>query len=291
MATISGVVIALNEAHQLHYALSTLRPWCDEVIVVDQHSEDETARIAEEMGATVYQHERTGGIADPARRFAVSKATGDWIFILDADEMIPPSLATHLRELVEPDPDIDVVLVPRANLILGRWIRHGNNWPSRHARFFRPGSLLMTDRIHKSIAPAPGTRRHKLAADPALAIWHFPGGNLSDLVRKVDRYTDIEARQAYARGRRVNGPLGLFPEAVRYFWRQYIMGRGYRDGTMGLAVAITRTYYRVLAAAKLYELPRKKARREEIRLVRERMLKRWAVDPRSEASREAPAEE
>jgi hypothetical protein len=149
----------------------------------------------------------------------------------------------------------------------------------------------MTDRIHKSIAPAPGTRRHKLAADPALAIWHFPGGNLSDLVRKVDRYTDIEARQAYAGGRRVNGPLDLFPDAVRYFWRQYIKGRGYRDGTMGLAVAITRTYYRVLTAAKLYELPRKKARKEEVRLVRERMLRRWAVDPRSEATREAPAEE
>ena len=48
MARISGVVIALNEAHQLHYALSTLVPWCDEVIVVDQHSEDETARIAED---------------------------------------------------------------------------------------------------------------------------------------------------------------------------------------------------------------------------------------------------
>jgi glycosyltransferase involved in cell wall biosynthesis len=281
MARISGVVIALNEAHQLHYALSTLLPWCDEVIVVDQHSEDDTARIAEEMGATVYQHERTGGIADPARRFAVGKATGDWIFILDADEMIPPSLAAHLRQLVEPDPAIDVVLVPRANLILGRWIRHGNNWPSRHARFFRPGSLLMTDRIHKSIEPAPGTRRRKLAADPALAIWHFPGGNLSDLVRKVDRYTDIEARQAYARGRRVDRPLELFPEALRYFWRQYVRGRGYRDGTMGLAVAITRTYYRVLTAAKLYELPRRKARAEEVRLLRERMLERWEADERS----------
>ena len=281
MARISGVVIALNEAHQLHYALSTLTPWCDEVIVVDQHSEDDTAGIAEQMGATVYQHERTGGIADPARRFAVSKATGDWVFILDADEMIPPTLATHLRSLVEPDPAIDVVMVPRANVILGRWIRHGNNWPSRHARFFRPGSLLMTDRIHKSIEPAPGTRRHQLAADPALAIWHFPGGNLSDLVRKVDRYTDIEARQAYARGRRVNGPLELFPEALKYFWRQYVRGRGYRDGTMGLAVALTRTYYRVLTAAKLYELPRKQARAEDVRQVRERLLERWTADPRS----------
>ena len=288
MARISGVIIALNEAHQLHYAISTLTPWCDEVIVVDQHSEDETASIAEELGATVYQHDRTGGIADPARRFAVNKATGDWVFILDADEMIPPTLATHLRELTADDPPIDVVLVPRANLILGRWIRHGNNWPSRHARFFRPGSLLMTDRIHKSSTPAPGTRRHKLAADPGLAIWHFPGGNLSDLVRKVDRYTDIEARQAYASGRRVNGPLDLFPEAIKYFGRQYVKGRGYRDGTMGLAVAITRTFYRVLTAAKLYELPRVKSRAAEVKLVRERLLKRWGDDPRSSAPATAP---
>jgi glycosyltransferase involved in cell wall biosynthesis len=209
MATISGVVIALNEAHQLHYALGTLLPWCDEVIVVDQHSEDDTASIATRLGATLYQHDRTGGIADPARRFAISKASGDWVFILDADEMVPPALAAELRRLADSDPDFDVVLVPRANVILGRWLRYGNNWPSRHARFFRPGSLLLTDRIHKSIAPAPGTRKHKLAADPALAIWHFPGGSLSDLVRKVDRYTDIEARQAYARGRRTHGPADL----------------------------------------------------------------------------------
>ena len=280
MAKISGVVIALNEAHQLHYALGTLLPWCDEVIVVDQHSEDDTAKIAEEMGAIVHQHDRTGGIADPARRFAVAQASGDWIFILDADEMVPPTLAAHLRELADSDPPYDVVLVPRANVILGRWLRHGNNWPSRHSRFFRPGSLLMTDRIHKSIAPAPGSRKHKLAADPGLAIWHFPGGNLSDLVRKVDRYTDIEARQAYARGKRTTSPWDLLLDAALYFWRQYLRGRGYRDGTMGLAVALTRTYYRVLTAAKLWELPHREQRAADVKALRERLLKRWNPDER-----------
>jgi len=278
VARISGVVIALDEAHQIRYALGTLLPWCDEVIVVDQHSEDDTAAIAEGIGATVYQHDRTGGIADPARRFAVGKATGDWVFILDADEMVPPTLARHLRELADRDPAFDVVMVPRANVLLGRWLRYGNNWPSRHARFFRPGSLLMTDRIHKSIEPAPGTRRHKLPADPALAIWHFPGGNLSDLVRKVDRYTDIEARQAYARGKRTHGPADLLLEAGRYLWRQYIRDRGYRDGTMGLAVALTRTYYRVLTAAKLWELPRRQARAEQVTALRDRLLARWEAD-------------
>jgi glycosyltransferase involved in cell wall biosynthesis len=273
------VVIALNEADQLHYALGTLLPWCDEVIVVDQHSEDDTAAIAERMGARVFQHDRTGGIADPARRFAVSKASGDWVFILDADEMVPPSLAEHLRAWADGGPPFDVVQVPRANVILGRWMRYGNNWPSRHARFFRPGSLLMTDRIHKSIEPVPGARVHRLAADPKLAIWHFPGGDLSDLVRKVDRYTDIEARQAYANGRRVERPIRLFTDAARYLWRQYIRDRGYRDGTMGLAVAVTRTYYRVLAAAKLWELPRREQRAREVKALRDRLLARWDGRP------------
>ena len=170
MTRISGVVIALNEAAQLHYALGTLLPWCDEVIVVDQHSDDETAAIAERMGATVFQHERTGGIADPARRFAVSKASGDWVLILDADEMVPPTLAARLRRLADSEAPYDVVLVPRANVILGRWLRFGNNWPARHARFFRPGALLLTDRIHKSIVPAPGTRRLRLPAEAGLAM-------------------------------------------------------------------------------------------------------------------------
>ena len=75
----------------------------------------------------------------------------------------------------------------------------------------------------------------------------------------MDRYTDIEARQAYARGRRTQGRGDLLLEAGLYFWRQYIRGGGYRDGTMGLAVALTRAYYRVLTAAKLWELPRQEA--------------------------------
>ena len=120
---------------------------------------------------------------------------------------------------------------------------------------------------------------HRLADKPSLAIWHFPGGNLSDLVRKVDRYTDIEARQAYANGRRVDRPVDLLTDAARYLWRQYIRDRGYRDGTMGLAVALTRTYYRVLAAAKLWELPRREKRAREVTALRERLLSRWQERP------------
>ena len=95
-------------------------------------------------------------------------------------------------------------------------------------------------------------------------------------MRKVDRYTDIEARQAYARGKRTRGPGDLSLGGRRcYFWRQYVRGGGYRDGTMGLAVALTRTYYRALAAAKLWELPRQQERAAKVRATRERLLARW----------------
>ena len=282
MARISGVMITLNEAHQVHYALGTLLPWCDEVVVVDQHSDDGTADIARSMGARVLEHERTGGMADPARRFAVGQARGDWILILDADEMVPPRLAETLRRFADEDPPVDVVMVPRANVILGRWLRYGSNWPSRHARFFRPGGAEVGERIHHSLEPARGARSHRLPADPGLAIWHFPGGDLSDLVRKVDRYTTIEARQALERGIAPVRSFDLLREAGRYLWRQYIRDRGYRDGTVGLAVALTRTYYRVLWAAKAWELPRLERRRAEVRGVRERLLARWAGEgPRS----------
>jgi glycosyltransferase involved in cell wall biosynthesis len=275
MARISGVMITLNEAHQVHFALGTLVPWCDEVVVVDQHSDDGTAEIARSLGARVLTHERTGGMADPARRFAVSQATGDWVFILDADEMVPPRLAAELRRLAESDAPVEVVMVPRANVILGRWLRYGSNWPSRHARFFRPGGASIGDRIHHSLEPARGARVERLPADPGLAIWHFPGGDLSYLVRKVDRYTTIEARQALERGVPPAGPAHLLRDAARYLWRQYIRDRGYRDGTMGLAVALTRTYYRVLTAAKIWEAPRLEARRAEVSAVRGRLLSRW----------------
>jgi hypothetical protein len=66
-------------------------------------------------------------------------------------------------------------------------------------------------------------------------------------------------------------------DAGRYLWHQYIRDRGYCDGTMGLAVALTRTYYRVLTAAKIWELPRRDARAARVRSVRDRLQTHWEI--------------
>src|SRR5450759_4249900 len=96
--SISVVINTLNEEANIAYALRSVRTWVDEIVVVDMHSDDRTREVAETYGARVYLHDRVGYV-EPARRFALAKATGDWILILDADELIPPRLARRLSDI------------------------------------------------------------------------------------------------------------------------------------------------------------------------------------------------
>jgi glycosyltransferase involved in cell wall biosynthesis len=273
VARISGVLVTLNEAHNIRYALGSLASWCDELIVVDQHSEDGTSDIAREMGAHVFDHERTG-IADPARVFAVAQSTGDWVMILDGDEMVPATLGRHLRQFVDGEPAADIVLIPFVNIHLGRWNRAGNqNWPSRKARFFRPGAVEVSGRIHASLTPRPDARKVPADATPEMAIWHFSYPSVEILMEKTDRYTTIQARQALEKGRRPSGHVKwFFGDALRYAWREYIRGRGYRDGTAGMIVTVSRIYYRFLVRAKMWDMLRTDARMRNRDRIRDRLL-------------------
>src|SRR5450759_1251360 len=89
---ISAVINTLNEERNLPFALRSVQDWVDEIVVVDMHSEDATRDIAKQYGARVFLHERLG-YADPARAFALEQAVGDWILLIDADELIPAPLS------------------------------------------------------------------------------------------------------------------------------------------------------------------------------------------------------
>jgi len=101
------------------------------------------------------------------------------------------------------------------------------------------------------------------------------------VVDKVNRYTTIEAEQALSRGepppRSARPFLG---GAARWFWGSYVRDRGYRDGTAGLVLAVSRAYYRFLRAAKMWEQPRAGEREERVTALRERILSRHvSTDP------------
>jgi glycosyltransferase involved in cell wall biosynthesis len=253
--SIAVVVNTLNEERRLPSALASVYQWVDQIVVVDMHSDDHTADVARSFGADVYLHERLG-YADPARAFALSKATADWILILDADEVVPSELARTLQR-VAADDEVDVVRIPMVNHLLGAKLA-GTGWglaQDRHLRFFRKGSLTTTPDIHDYLRVAPSARILDLPVRESMALVHYNYTDVGHFLEKLNRYTDIEATSALAHGELSSRPKALIA-ALREFVSRFVVRRGYRDGWRGFYLAILMAGYRLVTAAKIEQLRR-----------------------------------
>lgn len=253
MPRISAVINTLNEEKNLPFALRSVRPWVDEIIVVDMHSHDRTVDIARGFGAKVLLHERVE-FFDAARAFAIEQASGDWILVLDADEVVPLPLSQVLLSMASAG-DADVVHIHRLNYMLGTPLMHTNCGPQqdRQPRFFKKECVRVTATIHNFFHPLPGSRVLELRFQPGLAFAHFTYLDSRDFLERLNRYTDIEAKQAFERGERLT-PLGALVRAAREFGGRYLKGRGFQDGWRGVYISLFYTFYRIVAAAKLQEL-------------------------------------
>jgi glycosyltransferase involved in cell wall biosynthesis len=250
---ISVIVNTLNEEKNLPFALRSVQHWADEIIVVDMHSKDRTVEIAREFGAKVLFHERLD-FADPARAFALEQASGDWILVLDADEVVPFPLSRALMTIAR-NGSADVVGIPWLNYMLGVPLMHTNCGPRQgtHLRFFRKDHVRATSTIHDYLQPVPGSRVLELRFEPGLAAAHFAYLDSHQFMQKLNRYTSIEAQQAFERGERIT-PVGALLKAAKEFAGRYIKGRGFQDGWRGFYISLFYTFYWILAAAKLQEL-------------------------------------
>jgi len=273
MTRISGLINTLNEAENIRFAVASLVTWCDEVLVVDQGSEDGTAEIARAAGARVETLPRAGWV-EAVRGRSVEMTTGDWVLVLDADEIVHPKLGPRLREIAESG-EWDSVRIPRRNIILGRWLRSGQWWPNNKRRFFRKGTVDIRPEIHRGLLALPGTRELKLPADPELALWHYSYHTLDDLVAKSNRYTSVQARIRTS-GKKRLGPRRWLRATLRATWDEVIAGRAWRDGPEGIAVAVARVFDRFIVQAKEWDEPRARVRLDAYRIGKAELL---GIDP------------
>lgn len=253
--TISAVVNTLNEERRLSRCLGSVRPWVDDIVVVDMDSEDRTVEIARSFGARVYRHDRYE-YADPARAYALAQATGDWILILDADELVPAALARTLVRIAT-TAEADVVKIPMVNYLFGAPLR-GTGWApeqDKHMRFFRRGSVRATPEIHNYLHIVDGARVVDLPAEDGECLIHHNYVDVRQFIEKMNRYTEIEAQDLVSKGRRLSHAAAI-ASAGREFVRRYFRHRGYRDGWRGFYLAWLMAGYRLVTAAKLEQIRR-----------------------------------
>lgn len=250
---ISVVINTLNEEKNLPFALRSVQSWVDEIIVVDMYSTDRTVEIARQFGAQIHLH-RGPGFNYAPRAFAVTLGSSEWILMLDADELIPVALSRELRRIADSG-EADVVDIPFTTYMLGAVIHHTGWGPTEehHMRFFRKGFLVGTSLAHQDFKPVDGARISVLPHHGDNAVVHFSYLNSQQFIEKLNRYTSIEAQQAFEAGFRTK-PVRALLRGIMEFRDRYITAGGFRDGWRGFYLSLFMCFYRIVMRAKLYEL-------------------------------------
>jgi len=96
---ISASLIVKNEEQMLPKCLRSIKQ-VDEIVIVDTGSEDKTIEIAKKAGAKVYTEYKWADNFAEARNVSKNQCTGDWLLIIDADEILETTLPT-IRKLLE----------------------------------------------------------------------------------------------------------------------------------------------------------------------------------------------
>ena len=245
MPRVTATIITLNEAEHLGAAIDSVT-WADEVIVVDSGSTDGTQDIARAKGVIVLSRAWSGYIDQ--KNFAAQQASHDWIFSLDADERVPPALAAEIRAILAAEPTAHAYRIPRVAFHLGRWIRTTDFYPDYQTRLYdRRYARWQGKHVHESVA-ADGPPGRLVSP-----IEHYSFKDLRDQIERINHYTTLAARQMHEAGRR-SSSLHLLVHPPAAFLRNYILRRGFTDGSVGLTISLVNAYSVFLKFAKLWEL-------------------------------------
>ncbi|MDP1526738.1 MAG: glycosyltransferase family 2 protein [Rhodocyclaceae bacterium] len=254
MHKLSAVLITRDAAGSLPACLASLG-FCDEMLVVDAGSTDDTLAIARQAGARIIEtHWRGFG---PQKQFAVEQASHDWVLCIDADEQVTPELAATIQAVLsagrpsgrkrpeEAAPTFSCYQFSRRNQFMGRYLRHGEGYPDWSLRLFdRRHARWSEDAVHERVIATGevGT----LAGD----LLHDSAESLERYLDKQNRYSSLAAEAAIKNGKRSSAPRLLISPVIRFI-KFYLLRAGFRDGLPGLVHILIGCYASFAKHAKM----------------------------------------
>lgn len=278
---VTVLLAAKNEAVNLPRCLAALGP-AQRVVVLDSHSTDATAEIARVHGAEVVQFDYRGGYPKK-RQWALDRLPIDtpWIFLLDADEVVPEALWAEIAAVVRSPDACDAYLIRKGFHFLERRMRHGGFSHAAvlllrtgHGRFehlFDDTADSLDMEIHERVVVRGRIGR---LATPLI---HEDFKGLEAYITRHNKYSTWEARVRYRylttgrygettiaprlfgnsqeRRRFVKAHIIRLPfEQHLWFLYHYIVRLGFLEGRPGLIACQIRASYIAQTRAKIYEL-------------------------------------
>jgi len=239
---ISAIVLTRNEEKNVGGCLKGLK-WCDEIVVIDDYSEDGTGEIAKKLGAKVFKRHLNNDFA-AQRNFGLEKAEGNWVLFVDADERVSPELAEEIKKTIKKT-DFDGFYLKRQDWFGGRWLKHGETANVRLLRLARKGSGKWKRKVHE-VWEIKG--KISELENPFL---HYPHPTISDFLKQINFHSTLHAEAL--RDEKVRPSLfQLIANPLGKFIQNYIFKLGFLDGMPGFIVAMMMSFHSFLSRAKLY---------------------------------------
>ena len=233
MPKLSCTIIAKDEADRIGRCIAAIKGLADDIVVVDSGSADDTVAIAKGLGARVVFRAWDG--YGPQKRFAEDSALYDWVLNLDADEVVTPELAAGIRTLMADDPPLKAYRFKQVTVYPGQdrprpWADYHDYVRLYDRRVVRFHNSLTHDTVDLKDVPAGTLEGEAL---------HFSFRSLAHVRKKLDGYTDLQAKEFKGKKARWKLQLRRPIEYPVLFFRYYILRRHFTGGLYGLKAAHT----------------------------------------------------
>jgi len=251
---ISACVITFNEEKNIHRCLGSLT-WCDEIIVLDSFSTDNTIELCKQYTENVHQEKWEGYITQ--RNRSKKLATHDWVLIMDADEEVSDEMREQIETVLQQD-EIPFAgyEFPRQVYYLGRWIKFGEWNPDRKLRFFKkikgnsggeePHDMVFIDGPVKRLSGK---------------IYHYTYDDIADHIKQANHFSSLSAEAKFKAGKKAKITDIILRPSFR-FVKSYLLKLGFLDGRRGFIIAYISAFSVTMKYYKLWDLQRVAASNE-----------------------------
>jgi len=245
MNKVSAVIITYNEERVIGGCLASLTHIFDDIVIVDSYSTDNTKKICQSFtNVNFISHEWLGFAAQ--KNIANTFAKNDWIFSIDADEVISPELSKSIQSNINSGLK-GVYSCKRLTNYCGKWIKHCGWYPDTKTRLFNKKEASWEGIIHEEL-------NHKQSETLLNGnLLHYSFHSIEQHVAQVNKFSSLKAGVMLQKNKKASG-LKAFSSSIVKFFSCYFFKLGFLDGFYGLVISYISAMSNFIKYAKLKQL-------------------------------------